>query len=53
MTKNGGPEPPKKRESFVPTIRDHTSYGLNLGWGGPVGYCTGFWGDLLRDMLQI
>ena len=29
------------------------SYGLNLGWGGPMGDEIGFWGDLLRDMLQI
>ena len=31
----------------------YVSYGLNLGWGGPTGDCIGFWGDLLRDILQI
>ena len=30
------------------------SYGLNLGWGAPIGEHIGFWGeDLLRDILQI
>ena len=30
-----------------------TSYGLNLGWGGPIGDYIGFiWGDVLRDILQ-
>ena len=31
----------------------HMSYGPNLGWGGPIGDYIGFWGGLLRDMLQI
>ena len=31
----------------------HMSYGLNLGWGGPIGVHIGFWGDLLRDILQF
>ena len=31
----------------------HVSYGLNLGWGGPTADYIGFWGDLLRDILQI
>ena len=30
------------------------SYGLNLGWGGPIGDYIGFWGGtFLRDILQI
>ena len=37
----------------VPKDLDHMSYGLNLGWGGTIGDYTGFWGNLLRDMLQI
>ena len=28
-------------------------YGLNLGWGGPIEHYIGFWGNLLRDTLQI
>ena len=28
-------------------------YGLNLGWGGPMGDEKGTGGDLLRDILQI
>ena len=51
-------------ESFGPPCFDrlhmhsHMSYRLNLGWGalcspGPIGDYIGFWGDLLRDILQI
>ena len=29
------------------------SYGLNLGWGDPIGDYMGFGEDLLRDILQI
>ena len=28
-------------------------FGLNLGWGGPMGDYMGFWGHRLRDILQI
>ena len=33
--------------------RPYVNYGLNLGWGGPIGDYIRFWGDLLRDILQI
>ena len=29
------------------------SYGLNLGWGGPIGDYIGSRGDLLKNILQF
>ena len=35
------------------TILYHMSYGLDLGWGGPIGgICRVFRVGLLRDILQ-
>ena len=34
-------------------MHNYMSYGLNLGWGGPIADYIGFWGDLLRGILQI
>ena len=45
----GGVDPHNHHYKYSPCM----SYGLNLGWGGPIGEYIRFWGDLLRDILQI
>ena len=29
----------------------HMSYGLNLGWGGSIGGCIGFWGGPIKGNI--
>ena len=29
--------------------RSYMSYGLNLGWGGPIGDYIGFWGGPIKE----
>ena len=31
----------------------HMIYGLNLGWGGPIGDYIGFWGYLFEGYIVI
>ena len=51
MSKAEKPDSGQIRHVMIPKV--HVSYGLNLGWGGPLGDHIQFSGDLLRDRLQI
>ena len=32
-------------------LQSHVSYGLNSGWGGPIGDYIGFWGGPIKGYI--